>query len=119
MAGVPSSAGPRLCNRIARRRATASAAHEIRTPGRPLGQDHPVEPAEARRAVTAAIAAARGVHLVVDDTVVLNDSNRLVVRLLPCDVVARVVPLGYRVFRAAIGTDREVDVMQRLAAADA
>lgn len=33
--------------------------------------------------------------LVVDDAVVLNDSNRLVLRLLPCDVVARVGPIAY------------------------
>jgi Ser/Thr protein kinase RdoA (MazF antagonist) len=38
---------------------------------------------------------------------------------MPCDVVARVVPLGYRVFAAAVGADREVEVVRRLADADA
>lgn len=75
--------------------------------------------AEARRAVAAASAVAASLDLAADDALVLNSSNRLVVRLLPCDVVARIVPLGYRVFDAAVGAQREVEVMRRLAAADA
>ena len=78
-----------------------------------------MEAAEARRAVTAATSVAESFDLPVDDAVVLNDSNRLVVRLMPCDVVARIVPLGYRVFAAAVGPEREVQVVRRLAAADA
>jgi aminoglycoside phosphotransferase (APT) family kinase protein len=78
-----------------------------------------VEAAEARRAVTAATSVAKSFDFAVDHAVVLNDSNRLVVRLMPCDVVARIVPLGYRVFPAALGADREVQVVRRLAAADA
>jgi hypothetical protein len=78
-----------------------------------------VEAADARRAVTAATSVAASVDLAVDDALVLNDSNRLVVRLMPCDVVARIVPLGYRVFAAALGAEREVQVLRRLAAADA
>ena len=54
-----------------------------------------------------------------DDAVVLNDSNRLVVRLMPCDVVARIVPTGYRVFAAAAGAEQEVQVLRTLAAVDA
>src|SRR3954447_25566920 len=34
--------------------------------------------------------------LVVDDAVLLKDSNRLVLRLLPCDVVVRVAPTRYQ-----------------------
>lgn len=45
---------------------------------------------EAGRAVAAAMSSASELDLVVNDAVVLNDSNRLVVRLLPCDIVARV-----------------------------
>lgn len=52
---------------------------------------------------------AASLDLAVDDAVVLNDSNRLVVRLLPCDVVARVSPMGW--FSAA----REVELARRLA----
>jgi aminoglycoside phosphotransferase (APT) family kinase protein len=69
---------------------------------------------QARRAVTAAIAVVESFDLDVDETTVLNDSNRLVVRLLPCDVVARIVPVGYRVFASAIGAEREVQLLRRL-----
>jgi len=78
-----------------------------------------MESSEARRAVAAAMSIVRSCDLVVDDAVVLNDSNRLVVRLLPCDVVARIVPRGYRVFDAAVGAEREVEVVGRVAAAGA
>ncbi len=92
---------------------------ESRDPSSLAVQNHTVEAAVARRAVTAAISIAESLDLVVDDAVVLNDSNRLVVRLLPCDVVARIVPLGYRVFAAAVGAEREAQVVGRLAAAHA
>jgi len=78
-----------------------------------------VQKAEQRRARHAAMATASTLGLAVDDGVVLNDSNRLVVRLMPCDVVARVVPLGYRVFPEAVGAEREVEVVRRLAVAEA
>jgi Ser/Thr protein kinase RdoA (MazF antagonist) len=68
-----------------------------------------MEAAEARRAVAAAMSAAAALGLAVDDAVVLNNSNRLVVRLLPCDVVARASPMGW--FSAA----REVELARRLA----
>ena len=68
-----------------------------------------MEVSAARRAVIAANSVAAAFELDVDDAVVLNDSNRLVVRLLPCDIVARVTPIGW--FSAA----REVDLARRLA----
>lgn len=68
-----------------------------------------MEAAEARRAVVAAMSTASELDLAVDDAVVLNESNRLVVRLLPCDIVARVSPMGW--FNAA----REVELARRLA----
>lgn len=51
---------------------------------------------------------AASLDLKVDDAVVLNDSNRLLVRLLPCDVVARVSPHGW------FSASREVDLARRL-----
>ena len=78
-----------------------------------------MEATKARRAVTAATSVVESFGLTVDGAVVLNDSNRLVVRLMPCDVVARIVPLGYRVFAAALGAERELQVVRRLAAPDA
>src|SRR5688500_1074162 len=74
---------------------------------------------DGRRARTAAMSAASSLGLDVDEAVVLSDSNRLVVRLLPCDVVARITPTGYRVFSQAVGAVRELEVLRRLAEADA
>jgi len=74
-----------------------------------------MQPVQRRRARVAAMSAASALGLEVDDAVVLSDSNRLVVRLMPCDVVARIVPAGYRVFSAAVGAERELEVLQRVA----
>ena len=52
---------------------------------------------------------AAALDLAVDDAVVLNSSNRLVVRLLPCDVVARVSPTGW------FSASREVELASLLA----
>ena len=59
--------------------------------------------------MAAATSVATALDLDVKDAVVLNSSNRLVVRLLPCDTVARVSPAGW--FSAM----REVEVVRRLA----
>lgn len=70
-----------------------------------------MQAAARRRAVAAASSAATSLGLLVDDAVVLSDSNRLVVRLTPCDVVARVAvaPAAYRA-----RLEREVEVAGRL-----
>src|SRR2546423_9515037 len=77
-----------------------------------------MQAAEGRRARVAAMSTASALGLAADDAVVLSDSNRLVVRLMPCDVVARIAPRGYRVFAAAVGAERELEVVQRLADTD-
>jgi Phosphotransferase enzyme family len=64
---------------------------------------------ETHRAVDAAMEVARGFDLAVDDAIVLHESNRLVVRLLPCDTVARVSPRGW------FSPRTEVEVARRLA----
>ena len=43
-------------------------------------------------AVTAAMSIASSLDLTVDDAIVLHNSNKLALRLLPCDVLARVAP---------------------------
>ena len=73
-----------------------------------------MQAAEGRRAVTAAMSAASAVGLAVDDAVVLNDSNRLVVRLTPCDTVARVTPLTHHAGHH-MSAEREVELAKRLA----
>nr|WP_245598556.1 aminoglycoside phosphotransferase family protein [Glycomyces arizonensis] len=65
------------------------------------------------RAVAAAIATATACGLSADDAVVLHDSNRIAVRLLPCGVLARVAPVAHRA-----GAEFEVEVARRLAGTD-
>lgn len=72
-----------------------------------------MEAAEARRAVAAAMSTASELDLAADDAIVLSDSNRLVIRLTPCDVVARVTPMTH--FASA---EREVELVRRLAQLD-
>ena len=72
-----------------------------------------MEAAGARRAVDAAISTISSLDLTVDDAVVLSDSNRLVVRLTPCDIVARVTPMTH--FASA---EREVELVKRLTQMD-
>ncbi len=64
--------------------------------------------------MAAATSTAAALDLAVDDAVVLNDSNRLVVRLTPCDVVARVTPVTHHAGHHA-SAEREVELVRRLA----
>jgi aminoglycoside phosphotransferase (APT) family kinase protein len=73
-----------------------------------------MQAAERRRAVAAAMSAASAVGLAADDAVVLNDSNRLVVRLTPCDIVARVTP-GTHYAGHHMSAEREVELVKWLA----
>lgn len=73
-----------------------------------------MEPAVLRRAVDAARATATELGLRVDDVVVVHDSDRVALRLLPCDVLVRVAPPGQLDDSAF-----EVEVARRLAAVDA
>ena len=63
-----------------------------------------------RGAIAAAMGAATALGLKVDDAIVLHDSNKLTVRLLPCDAVARVAEE-----RARRWAEFEVGLAQRLA----
>ncbi|WP_437097224.1 phosphotransferase enzyme family protein [Streptomyces sp. enrichment culture] len=69
-----------------------------------------MQASEVPRAVAAAVSTASSLGLAVDDAVVLHDSNKLTLRLLPCDVLARVAPVAQQVARF------EVVLAQRLAA---
>jgi hypothetical protein len=68
-----------------------------------------MQASEVPRAVAAATSTASSLDLMVDDAIVLHDSNRLTVRLLPCDVVAQVAPIAHQVAQF------EVVLAQRLA----
>jgi aminoglycoside phosphotransferase (APT) family kinase protein len=52
---------------------------------------------EVPRAVAAAKSTASSLGLAVDEAIVLHDSNKLTLRLLPCDVLARVAPIAHQV----------------------
>jgi Phosphotransferase enzyme family len=68
-----------------------------------------MQSSETQRALAAAISTASALDLIVDDAIVLHDSNRLAVRLLPCDVLARVAPTAHQTAQF------EVELAQRLA----
>jgi hypothetical protein len=68
-----------------------------------------VQASEVPRAVAAAMSIASSLDLRVDDAVVLHDSNKLTLRVLPCDVLARVAPVAHQVAQF------EVELAQRLA----
>jgi hypothetical protein len=59
------------------------------------------------------MASAAALDLSVDDAVVVHNSNRLAVRLLPCEVLARVAPA-----EAQTGAEFEILLAQRLAETD-
>lgn len=58
-----------------------------------------IDASDVRRAVAAAMSTASALDLAVDDAVVLHNSNKLAVRLLPCDVFARIAHAGREVAR--------------------
>ncbi|MER7053715.1 aminoglycoside phosphotransferase family protein [Streptomyces sp. NPDC000351] len=63
---------------------------------------------EVRRATAAAVSTVSSLGLAVDDVVVLHDSNKLTLRLLPCDVLARVAPVEDQVARFEVGVARRL-----------
>jgi len=67
-----------------------------------------MQASEVSRAVAAARSTATSLDLTADDAIVLHDSNTLTLRLLPCDVLARVAPVAHQVAQF------EVELAQRL-----
>jgi hypothetical protein len=72
-----------------------------------------MEPSEVRRAVDAAAATASELGLHVADAVVVHNSDRIAVRLIPCDVLARVAPSSWEA-----GMEFEAEVARRLGETD-
>jgi hypothetical protein len=64
---------------------------------------------DVARAMGSAVSTAAALDLRVDDAVVLHNSNKLTLRLLPCDVLARVAPAAEQVAQF------EIELAQRLA----
>ena len=69
-----------------------------------------MEPSALRRAVAAAISTASELGLTADTAVVLHDSNRVALRLMPCDLLARVGGPAH-----AGVAPLEIEIAQRLA----
>ena len=74
-----------------------------------MRDDQTVQPPQTQSAMAAAVSMASALDLTVDDAVVLHNSNKLALRLLPCDVLARVATVGQEVARF------EVELARRLA----
>ena len=68
-----------------------------------------MQASEVQRAIAAATSIALSRGLTVDEAIVLHDSNKLTLRLLPCDVLARVAPAADQV------ATFELELAQRLA----
>ncbi len=62
------------------------------------------------RAVASAVSTASSLDLRVDDSIVLQDSTRVTVRLMPCDVVVRIAPMDFQA-----SAEFEVELARRLA----
>ena len=63
---------------------------------------------EASRAVATAVSIASSLGLTSEDAIVLHDSNRLTLRLMPCSVLARVAPIAHQ------GAQFEIELAQGL-----
>ncbi|WP_427893442.1 phosphotransferase [Kribbella sp. GL6] len=68
-----------------------------------------MEPSEVTRAIATATSIATSLGLRADNGTVLHNSNKLAVRLTPCDAFARVAPVGEEV------AEFEIELAQRLA----
>jgi hypothetical protein len=68
-----------------------------------------MQASDVPRAMAAAMSTVVALGLTVDDAIVLQDSNKLALRLVPCDVFARVAHVGQEVAQF------EVELAQRLA----
>ena len=68
-----------------------------------------VQASEASRAMAAAMSTASSLGLAAGDAIVLQNSNKLTLRLLPCDVLARVAPVAHQIAQF------EIELAQQLA----
>jgi hypothetical protein len=68
-----------------------------------------LQASEVPRAMAAAMSTASSLDLTAGDAIVLHDSNKLTLRLLPCDVLARVAHVAHQVAQF------EIELAQQLA----
>src|SRR5438067_1502880 len=72
-----------------------------------------MQPSEVQRAAAAAMLTASELQLESTNAIVLQNSNRLALRLLRCDLLARVAPVEHQA-----GAQFEVELAQRLGQTD-
>jgi Phosphotransferase enzyme family len=72
-----------------------------------------MEAPEVHRATEAGASTASALGLEVDDVAVIHNSDRIALRLMPCDVLARVAPSAHQA-----GSEFEVEVARRLGKPD-
>lgn len=68
---------------------------------------------DVERSIAAATLVATALGLVVEDAVIIQNSNKLALRLLPCDIFARIAPAGDHVLAM------EIELCQKLVAVGA
>jgi hypothetical protein len=86
-----------------------TAVRRFAEPAAEVGQNLLVEPPDVARARVATIAIAAALGLPTKDAIVLQNSNKLALRLLPCNVFARVAPVEHE------HAGFEIGLVQRLA----
>jgi hypothetical protein len=67
-----------------------------------------MQASDVSRAVAAAMSIASSLDLTADDAIVIHNSNKLTLRVLPCDVLARVAPIAHQ------DAQFEIELAQRL-----
>src|SRR4249919_841741 len=79
--------------------AEAVGAAPLGVPGQPCRErvGATMQGSAVPRAVAAAKSTASSLGLTADEVIVLHDSNKLTLRLMPCDVLARVAPVAHQV----------------------
>jgi Ser/Thr protein kinase RdoA (MazF antagonist) len=68
-----------------------------------------MQASDVSRAVAAAMSIASSLDLTADDAIVIHNSNKLTLRVLPCDVLARIAPVAHQ------NAQFEIELAQRLA----
>src|SRR3954469_4831722 len=112
----PSSQALRRLRAFIRRRRSAPSLpqnshdqHRTMSARERRGRDRAtMKASEVQRALAAAMSIASSLDLTVDDTIVLHDSNKLTLRLLPCDVLARVALVAHEVAQLEIELARRL-----------
>ena len=65
-----------------------------------------MEMSDVTRAIAAATSVAASLDLPAGDAIILHNSNKLTLRLTPCDVLARIAPVGQEVAQLEIELDK-------------